>query len=41
MIYFSLNLSAPTEAIVYDMYIAMEVITSPDAVGYFIHAGYF
>lgn len=34
-------LSAPTAAIVYDMYIVMDVITSSDAIGYFIHAGYF
>ena len=34
-------LSAPSEAIMYDMYIAMEVITKCDEIGYFVHAGYF
>lgn len=34
-------LSAPNAAIVYDMYIAMDIITSCDAMGYFIHGGYF
>ena len=34
-------LSAPSEAIRYDMFIAMDVITESDAISYFIHAGYF
>ena len=34
-------LSAENAAIFYDMYVALDVITSEDAIGYFIHAGYF
>ncbi|KIK73735.1 hypothetical protein PAXRUDRAFT_177625, partial [Paxillus rubicundulus Ve08.2h10] len=35
--FFSMN----TNGLVYDMYIAMDVITESDAAGYFRHAGYF
>jgi len=33
--------SADVNGLIYDMYIAMDVITASDAEGYFIHAGYF
>jgi transposase len=29
------------DAIIYDMYIAMDIITDSDAIGYIMHAGYF
>jgi len=34
-------LSAENTAIIYDMYIALDIVTLEDAIGYFIHAGYF
>jgi hypothetical protein len=34
-------LSAENAAIIYDMYIALDIVTPEDAIGYFIHAGYF
>jgi len=34
-------LSAENMAIIYDMYIALDIVTPEDAIGYFIHAGYF
>ena len=34
-------LSVENVAIIYDMYIALDIIILEDATGYFIHAGYF
>ena len=34
-------LSGTLEDLFYDMYLALDVITDIDAMGYFIHAGYF
>ncbi|KIJ91848.1 hypothetical protein K443DRAFT_65226, partial [Laccaria amethystina LaAM-08-1] len=34
-------LSAENAAIFYDMYVALDAITSEDTIGYLIHAGYF
>ena len=34
-------LSAQAHEIMYDLYIAMDVVSPADAMGYFIHAGYF
>lgn len=33
--------SDDVNTIIYDMYIAMDVITESDAIGYIMHAGYF
>ena len=34
-------LAATGDGIIYDMYEVMEIITSDDAAGYYMHAGYF
>lgn len=34
-------LSGSTEDIMFDMYEALDIVTDVDAMGYFIHAGYF
>jgi hypothetical protein len=34
-------LSGSTEDIMFDMYEALEIVSDIDAMGYFIHAGYF
>lgn len=34
-------MTVPKNALLYNMYIAMDVITPDDALGYIIHAGYF
>ena len=33
--------STEVDGLIYDMYIAMDVITASDTEGYFMHAGYF
>jgi hypothetical protein len=34
-------LSGSFNDIIYDMYFALDIVTAADAMGYFIHAGYF
>ena len=34
-------LSAEPHEIMYDLYVAMDIVSPADAMGYFIHAGYF
>jgi len=36
-----LFLAADVQAIMFDIYEALQIVTSSDAMGYFIHAGYF
>ncbi|KAF8836321.1 hypothetical protein BDN67DRAFT_911410, partial [Paxillus ammoniavirescens] len=33
--------SADTNGLIYDMHVAMGIVTESDAIGYFMHAGYF